>query len=245
MTTSGCCARCVPMIDRPGLVPMRVGVNTGKVFAGDFGPSYRRTYSVFGDAINTAARVMAKAEAGQILSTEIVLSRSRTISRRRRSRPSRPRAKRSRSWPRSSVRRRAGARHSAMASPCSGGTRSSGLCSRASKGRGRATARSSRSPVPPAWGKAASSTSSSPGPPTSDPSRRAARTTRSRRRTSHSGPSSGRPWMWIRARRPTSWSSDFGRRSNRWTPDLAPWVPAPRHPPRHGPRGDPGDRRTR
>ena len=67
------------IMDRPGLVPMRVGVNTGKVFAGDFGPPYRRTYSVFGDAINTAARVMAKAEAGQILATEIVLSRSRTI----------------------------------------------------------------------------------------------------------------------------------------------------------------------
>ncbi len=58
---------------------MRVGVNTGKVFTGDFGPRYRRAYRVFGDAINTAARVMAKAEAGQILSTEIVLNRSRTL----------------------------------------------------------------------------------------------------------------------------------------------------------------------
>jgi class 3 adenylate cyclase/tetratricopeptide (TPR) repeat protein len=67
------------VMDQPGLVPMRVGVNTGKVFTGDFGPPYRRAYRVFGDAINTAARVMAKAEAGQILSTEIVLDRSRTI----------------------------------------------------------------------------------------------------------------------------------------------------------------------
>ena len=57
---------------------MRIGVNTGKVFTGDFGPPYRRAYRVFGDAINTAARVMSKAEAGQILSTEIVLERSRT-----------------------------------------------------------------------------------------------------------------------------------------------------------------------
>ena len=57
---------------------MRVGINTGKVFTGDFGPPYRRAYTVFGDAINTAARVMARAEAGQILSTEIVLERSRT-----------------------------------------------------------------------------------------------------------------------------------------------------------------------
>ena len=58
---------------------MRIGVNTGKVFTGDFGPPYRRAYRVFGDAINTAARVMSKADAGQILSTEIVLNRSRTI----------------------------------------------------------------------------------------------------------------------------------------------------------------------
>lgn len=66
------------IIERPGIVPMRIGVNTGKVFTGDFGPPYRRAYRVFGDAINTAARVMGKAEAGQILSTEIVLERSRT-----------------------------------------------------------------------------------------------------------------------------------------------------------------------
>ena len=66
------------VMDEPGVVPMRVGVNTGRVFTGDFGPSYRRAYSVFGDAVNTAARVMARAEPGQILSTEIVLARSRT-----------------------------------------------------------------------------------------------------------------------------------------------------------------------
>ncbi|MFP5343632.1 MAG: AAA family ATPase [Candidatus Limnocylindria bacterium] len=67
------------VMDRPGTVPMRIGVNTGKVFTGDFGPPYRRAYRVFGDAINTAARVMNKAERGQILSTEIVLRRSRTL----------------------------------------------------------------------------------------------------------------------------------------------------------------------
>jgi tetratricopeptide (TPR) repeat protein len=67
------------IMDRPGVVPMRVGVNTGKVFTGDFGPPYRRAYRVFGDAINTAARVMSKAAPGQILSTEIVLKRSRTL----------------------------------------------------------------------------------------------------------------------------------------------------------------------
>ena len=66
------------IMDQPGIVPMRIGVNTGKVFTGDFGPPYRRAYRVFGDAINTAARVMSRAEPGQVLATEIVLNRSRT-----------------------------------------------------------------------------------------------------------------------------------------------------------------------
>ncbi|MGZ4315726.1 MAG: AAA family ATPase [Gaiellaceae bacterium] len=65
--------------DRPGLIPIRIGIDTGRVFTGDFGPSYRRTYAVLGDAINTAARVMSRAEAGQILSTDVVLERSRTM----------------------------------------------------------------------------------------------------------------------------------------------------------------------
>jgi class 3 adenylate cyclase/tetratricopeptide (TPR) repeat protein len=66
------------VMDKPGVIPLRVGVNTGKVFTGDFGPPYRRAYRVFGDAINTAARVMSRAEPGQMLATEIVLDRSRT-----------------------------------------------------------------------------------------------------------------------------------------------------------------------
>jgi class 3 adenylate cyclase/tetratricopeptide (TPR) repeat protein len=66
------------IVETPGAVDLRIGVNTGRVFTGDFGPSYRRSYRVFGDAINTAARVMSKAEAGQVLATEIVLERSRT-----------------------------------------------------------------------------------------------------------------------------------------------------------------------
>ena len=69
------------VMDQPGVIPMRVGINCGRVFTGDFGPRYRRTYAVLGDAINTAARVMARAEAGQILATESVLERSRTTFR--------------------------------------------------------------------------------------------------------------------------------------------------------------------
>ena len=67
------------VVENPGPIPIRVGVNTGKVFAGDFGPPYRRAYRVFGDAINTAARVMSRAEPGQILATDIVLERSHTL----------------------------------------------------------------------------------------------------------------------------------------------------------------------
>ncbi|HJT37274.1 MAG TPA: AAA family ATPase, partial [Actinomycetota bacterium] len=59
-------------------IPVRIGVNTGYVFAGDIGTSYRRTYTVMGDAVNLAARVMAKAQPGQVLATEAVLKGSRT-----------------------------------------------------------------------------------------------------------------------------------------------------------------------
>src|SRR5439155_1027519 len=64
------------IMDRSTALSIRIGVNCGRVFAGDFGPSFRRTYSVKGDAVNLAARVMGKAEPGQILVTEAVLARS-------------------------------------------------------------------------------------------------------------------------------------------------------------------------
>lgn len=58
-----------------GPVRIRIGVNTGRVFNGAFGPHFRRTWSVKGDAVNLAARVMAKAETGQLLATETLLRR--------------------------------------------------------------------------------------------------------------------------------------------------------------------------
>jgi class 3 adenylate cyclase/tetratricopeptide (TPR) repeat protein len=59
-------------------IPVRIGVHRGAVFAGDIGPPYRRTYTVMGDAVNLAARLMAKAEPGQIYATGDVLERSTT-----------------------------------------------------------------------------------------------------------------------------------------------------------------------
>ncbi len=66
------------IMDRSGTLPLRIGVNAGRVFAAVFGPPYRRSYSVRGDAVNLAARVMGKAIEGQILATEAALARSRT-----------------------------------------------------------------------------------------------------------------------------------------------------------------------
>jgi class 3 adenylate cyclase/tetratricopeptide (TPR) repeat protein len=64
------------VIDAETALPVRIGVNRGPVFAGDIGPAYRRTYTVMGDAVNLAARVMSMAVPGQILSTGPVLDAS-------------------------------------------------------------------------------------------------------------------------------------------------------------------------
>ena len=61
------------IVDVGSAIPFRIGVNRGPVFAGDVGPRYRRTYTVMGDAVNLAARVMAKAHPGQVLATGSIL----------------------------------------------------------------------------------------------------------------------------------------------------------------------------
>jgi class 3 adenylate cyclase/tetratricopeptide (TPR) repeat protein len=67
------------IVDEEVALPLRVGVNRGGVFSGDFGPPYRRTFSVKGDAVNLAARLMGKADTGQIVASDDVVFRSRTI----------------------------------------------------------------------------------------------------------------------------------------------------------------------
>lgn len=66
------------IVENASGLPIRVGVNAGRAFAGDFGPRFRRTYSIKGDAVNLAARVMGKASIGQLLATHAVVSRART-----------------------------------------------------------------------------------------------------------------------------------------------------------------------
>ncbi|HEX2153262.1 MAG TPA: adenylate/guanylate cyclase domain-containing protein [Acidimicrobiia bacterium] len=62
----------------PSKLPLQIGVNWGPIFAGAVGPFYRRTYTVMGDAVNLAARLMAKAPAGEIYTVREVLDASRT-----------------------------------------------------------------------------------------------------------------------------------------------------------------------
>jgi class 3 adenylate cyclase/tetratricopeptide (TPR) repeat protein len=64
------------VIETPLPLPVKIGTNAGYVFAGYFGPPFRKTYSVKGDAVNLAARLMAEAPVGELYATEKVLDRS-------------------------------------------------------------------------------------------------------------------------------------------------------------------------
>ncbi|MHB8515114.1 MAG: adenylate/guanylate cyclase domain-containing protein [Dehalococcoidia bacterium] len=67
------------IVDASGPLRVRAGVHRGHIFVGNVGPPYRRTYTVMGDAVNLAARLMAKAQPGQILATREVLDGSHTL----------------------------------------------------------------------------------------------------------------------------------------------------------------------
>lgn len=60
-------------------LPLRIGVNRGHVFAGQIGTAYRSTYTVMGDTVNLAARLMAAAPSGGVYVSPSVLDRSRTL----------------------------------------------------------------------------------------------------------------------------------------------------------------------
>jgi class 3 adenylate cyclase/tetratricopeptide (TPR) repeat protein len=55
---------------------LHAGVNSGIAFAGDVGAHDRRTYAVTGDTVNLAARLTARAAAGEVLATEAALDAS-------------------------------------------------------------------------------------------------------------------------------------------------------------------------
>ena len=66
------------IMSRKRRLQVRAGAHRGSVFAGDVGPVYRRTYTVMGDTVNLSARLMARAEPGQVITTPAVLDRSTT-----------------------------------------------------------------------------------------------------------------------------------------------------------------------
>ena len=60
-------------------LPLQIGVNDGHVFAGTIGATHRATFTVMGDTVNLAARLMSAAPAGELYATAGVLDRSRPI----------------------------------------------------------------------------------------------------------------------------------------------------------------------
>ncbi len=61
------------VVDIESPLAIRVGVNRGPVFTADIGPRARRVWSLLGDDVNLAARVMSRAERGTVLATPSVL----------------------------------------------------------------------------------------------------------------------------------------------------------------------------
>jgi class 3 adenylate cyclase/tetratricopeptide (TPR) repeat protein len=67
------------IVDRiPAGLSARAGLHRGRIFAVDLGSPDRRTFTVMGDAVNLAARVMGRGDPGQVVATDDVLSRRRS-----------------------------------------------------------------------------------------------------------------------------------------------------------------------
>ncbi len=54
------------IVDAGPPLPVRIGVSAGRVFTGQVGASFRRTYTVLGDTAALAARLMARAAEDEI-----------------------------------------------------------------------------------------------------------------------------------------------------------------------------------
>jgi hypothetical protein len=69
------------ILDSGSALDLRAGINRGHVFAGDVGADFRRTYTIMGDTVNLAARLMAAANTGELYSTASALDLSATLFR--------------------------------------------------------------------------------------------------------------------------------------------------------------------
>ena len=64
--------------DVGGELELHCGINRGVVFAGNLGSSNRRTYTVMGDAVNLAARLMQKSGASEVVASQAIVARCRS-----------------------------------------------------------------------------------------------------------------------------------------------------------------------
>jgi len=65
--------------DSSGVLQLRIGVNQGHVFVGEVGTDFRATYTIMGDTVNLAARLMAAASPGEVYASPSALDRSLTL----------------------------------------------------------------------------------------------------------------------------------------------------------------------
>src|SRR5262249_22031201 len=65
--------------EHSGPLTLQAGVPRGHVFAGTIGVEHRATYTVMGDTVNVAARMMSAAPPGTIYTSPAVLESSRTV----------------------------------------------------------------------------------------------------------------------------------------------------------------------
>ncbi len=70
-------ARRIADVDVP--FGLKIGINRGHVFSGEIGTEHRSTYTIMGDTVNLAARLMAAAPTGSIYATASPLDQSRTL----------------------------------------------------------------------------------------------------------------------------------------------------------------------